>query len=47
MDALFATRVQGAESDERYTPAWVFEGLGLERLAVSGRHEGALFGRVD
>lgn len=28
--ALFATSVQGGESDERYTPAWVFDGLGLE-----------------
>ena len=27
-DALFATQVQAADSDERYTPAWVFEGLG-------------------
>lgn len=26
---LFDAPVQGRESDERYTPAWVFEGLGL------------------
>ena len=29
MAALFATQVQGGESDERYTPAWVFDGLEL------------------
>lgn len=26
---LFAGPVQGRDSDERYTPAWVFEGMGL------------------
>lgn len=26
---MFATPVQGLESDERYTPAWVFDHLGL------------------
>lgn len=29
MTALFSHEVQGLESDERYTPAWVFDGLGL------------------
>lgn len=28
-DQLFPAPVQGRETDERYTPAWVFEGLGL------------------
>lgn len=28
-EALFATPVQGRDSDERYTPAWVFDGMGL------------------
>lgn len=28
-DRLFATPVQGTDSDERYTPRWVFDGLGL------------------
>ncbi len=28
-DQLFAVPTQGRESDERFTPAWVFEGLGL------------------
>lgn len=27
--ALFSVPVQGRESDERYTPRWVFDGLGL------------------
>ena len=27
--ALFSVPVQGRETDERYTPAWVFEGMGL------------------
>lgn len=27
--ALFAVPVQGIDSDERYTPQWVFDGLGL------------------
>ena len=27
--ALFPVPVQGRESDERYTPRWVFDGLGL------------------
>lgn len=27
--ALFAVPVQGRESDERYTPRWVFDGMGL------------------
>jgi len=29
MTALFAVAVQGGESDERYTPQWVFDGLGI------------------
>ena len=29
MSQLFTAPVQALESDERYTPAWVFEGLGL------------------
>ncbi len=29
MTALFSTPTQPLESDERYTPAWVFDGLGL------------------
>lgn len=29
MSALFSTPVQGRETDERYTPSWVFDGLGL------------------
>ena len=28
-DALFSVPVQGRETDERYTPQWVFDGLGL------------------
>ncbi len=28
MSALFDSAVQGVDSDERYTPAWIFEGLG-------------------
>lgn len=28
-DALFSVPVQGSESDERFTPRWVFDGLGL------------------
>lgn len=28
-DALFSVPVQGRESDERYTPSWVFDGLAL------------------
>ena len=28
-DALFTIPTQGRESDERYTPRWVFDGLGL------------------
>lgn len=28
-DALFTVPVQGRETDERYTPGWVFDGLGL------------------
>lgn len=28
-DALFTVPVQGRETDERFTPAWVFDGLGL------------------
>lgn len=27
---LFSVPVQGVDSDERYTPQWVFDGLGLE-----------------
>ena len=30
MTALFTSRAQSRESDERYTPAWVFDGLALE-----------------
>jgi len=26
---LFSVPVQGTDSDERYTPRWVFDGLGL------------------
>jgi hypothetical protein len=29
-DALFAYPVQGQDSDERYTPRWIFDGLALE-----------------
>jgi len=29
-DALFTTRVQGRDSDERYTPRWIFDGMGLK-----------------
>lgn len=29
MSALFTTPAQGADSDERYTPAWIFDGLKL------------------
>jgi hypothetical protein len=28
-DALFSVPVQGRETDERFTPQWVFDGLGL------------------
>ena len=28
-DALFSVPVQGRDSDERFTPRWVFDGLGL------------------
>jgi hypothetical protein len=28
-DRLFSTPVQGVDSDERYTPQWVFDGLGM------------------
>lgn len=28
-DALFVVPVQGRETDERFTPRWVFDGLGL------------------
>lgn len=28
-EALFTVPVQGRESDERFTPSWVFDGLGL------------------
>lgn len=28
MDTLFPTPVQSRETDERYTPAWIFEALG-------------------
>lgn len=28
-DALFTVPVQGRETDERFTPRWVFDGLGL------------------
>lgn len=28
-EALFSAPVQGRETDERYTPAWVFDGLGI------------------
>lgn len=28
-ETMFSVPVQGRETDERYTPAWVFEGLGL------------------
>jgi len=29
VSALFSTPAQGRETDERYTPRWVFQGLGL------------------
>ena len=29
MSSLFAAPVQSKDSDERYTPAWIFDGLGL------------------
>lgn len=28
-ETLFTVAVQGRESDERFTPAWIFDGLGL------------------
>jgi len=29
VSALFAVPVQGTDSDERYSPRWIFDGLGL------------------